>query len=275
MRVRQDAVVLYAWCRYADDAVDEAPSPEVAGLALTRLEHELAAVYAGAPQTEPLLAALQELLTRRQVPRLYPQELLAGMRMDVEGVRYGEFATLELYCWRVAGVVGAMMCHVMGVNDDRALRQAADLGAAMQLTNICRDVAEDWQRGRVYLPADLLARHSLALAEPPHDVAPAVAELLALAERRYQAGDRGLGALPWRCALAIAVASAVYRDIGRVLAAQGFDPFAGRAHTTLPRKLWLVLRTAVSQLVQVPARARRTAQAHVPQTLLSGPAQEA
>ncbi len=282
-RVRDDAVVLYAWCRYADDAVDEAESPLAARTALTRLDQELAAIYDGQMQGQPLLAALQEMLQRRQIPQLYPQELLAGMRMDVDGVRYGDSATLMLYCWRVAGVVGLMMCHVMGVTSDRALQQASDLGIAMQLTNICRDVAEDWQRGRLYLPADVLARHGLQhwpamlggpLAEKREgEVAPVVAELLGVADRYYQSGARGLTALPWRCALAIAVASAVYRDIGRVLTAQGHDPFAGRAHTTLARKLWLVARTTLAQLGQLPARMRTLADAQVPQTLLTGPAE--
>lgn len=281
-RVREDAVVLYAWCRYADDAVDEAESPEAAREALTRLDQELAAIYGGQMQVQPLLAALQELVQRRQIPLLYPQELLAGMRMDVDGVRYDDTATLQLYCWRVAGVVGLMMCHVMGVTDDAALRQASDLGMAMQLTNICRDVAEDWQRDRLYLPADLLTRHGLghwpdALGGSlPSDheswVAPVVAELLREADRLYRSGNSGLSALPWRCALAIAVASSVYRDIGRVLAAQGFNPFRGRAHTTLARKLWLVARNAVGQLLNLPKRLTHLAAARVPRTLLTGPA---
>ena len=274
---RNDAVVLYAWCRYVDDAVDDAASPEVARLALTRLEYEVAAIYDGQMQTQPLLAALQELLMRRQMPRLYLQELLAGMRMDVDGVQYTDEATLLLYCWRVAGVVGLMMCHVMGVRDDAALHQAGDLGVAMQLTNICRDVAEDWQRGRLYLPTDLLARHGLAhwsaqvtgpTPPDPHTVAPVVRELLAVADGYYASGSRGLQALPWRCALAVGVASAVYRDIGRALTRQSWDPFRGRAYTTLPRKLWLVLRTTFTQLRHVGLHLPN---AHVPQALLHAP----
>ena len=278
-RVRNDAVVLYAWCRYADDAVDEAPSLQTAKFALARLECELASIYAGELQSEPLLDALQELVQRRKIPRLYPQELLAGMRMDVEGTRYADAATLRLYCWRVAGVVGLMMCHVMGVTDEQALRQASDLGLAMQLTNICRDVAEDWQRGRLYLPADLLARHGLGhwpqalggelLQRRHNEIAPVVQELLAEADGLYASGDSGLGALPWRCGLAIAVASAVYRDIGRALADQQFNPLSGRAHTTLRRKLFLVARASMRHVLELPAR--MLVEVRVPQTVLTGP----
>src|SRR6185503_10428358 len=100
-------------------------------------------IYAGQPQSEPVLAAFQEVVTRHQLPRVHAEELIAGMAMDVGLVRYDTFAELLLYCHRAAGTVGLMMAHVMKVRDPSALRRAADLGIAMQLTNICRDVPED------------------------------------------------------------------------------------------------------------------------------------
>ena len=262
--VRRDAVVLYAWCRRADDAVDEARSPEDAAAALARLESELASIGRGEPQADPLLEAFAELTVRRALPLHYPRELLAGMRMDLDDTRYPDFAPLDLYCWRVAGVVGLMMCHVMGVAHPAALQQAAHLGMAMQLTNICRDVAEDWQRGRVYLPDELLARHGLGGlharlgGELPAgaNLSEVVRKLLLRADRLYASGRQGLDALPWRCAVAIAAASAIYADIGRALADQDFDPTRGRAHTTTARKVWLALGTTLGQVARLPRRWR-------------------
>lgn len=272
---RDAAVVLYAWCRQADDAVDEAP-PGEAPAALARLDAELDAIYAGEPQRDPVLAAFAALVRQRHIPERYPRELVAGMRMDVLGTRYHDTATLLRYCYRVASTVGLMMCHVMGLRDDgasprEALHPAAHLGIAMQLTNICRDVAEDWARGRRYLPADQLPPAAdvdpagLESTEadpaepelPPHLAAPfaaTVTALLARADHHYRAGDRGLDALPWRAALAVAAARHIYRDIGRVLLARGADVTAGRVWTSKPRKLALVARAALGLAASAPRR---------------------
>lgn len=261
---RDEAVVLYAWCRYADDAVDEVP-PAEAPAALARLERELDAIYAGAPQSDVVLAAFQALVQTRNIPRLYPQELVEGMRMDVEGQRYADSRTLYRYCYRVASTVGLMMCHVMGLRDARALQHAAHLGLAMQITNICRDVVEDWGRGRRYLPADRIEPHLIPAPAPeaegsgfPSDaVEPfkwVVRALLDRAEYDYVSGDRGLIALPWRAALAVSAARLIYSDIGRVIARQGYDVTAGRAYTTKARKLALVGRAALGVMASLPRR---------------------
>jgi phytoene synthase len=262
--VRLDAFVLYAWCRRADDAIDEAPDRATALEALGRLESELAAMARGEPPQEPVAAAFAELASRRRMPLDYPGELLRGMRMDLEETRYGDHATFDLYCWRAAGVVGLMMCHVMGVSDAAALRQAAHLGMAMQMTNVARDVAEDWNRGRLYLPDALLAPHGLSglssrlgealPGEVRASVPPVVQSLLRRADAFYASGRDGLTALPWRCAVAIAAAAAIYRDIGRSLARQGFDPWRGRARTTTGRKVWLALGAVCGQLARLPMR---------------------
>ncbi|HEX2797883.1 MAG TPA: phytoene/squalene synthase family protein [Immundisolibacter sp.] len=252
--VRADVLVLYAWCRRADDTVDLAADP-AAGLA--RLQAELDDVYAGRPAADPLLDAFAQVVQRCELPRHYPQELLAGMGMDLEPALYADHAALALYCYRVAGVVGLMMCHVMGVSDDAALEQAAQLGMAMQLTNICRDVAEDWQRGRLYLPyralgfADEIAVRA-ALAGPiDADLAarlPAqVRDLLARADAYYRCGMGGIGALDWRCGLAVRAAAGIYRGIGAALARQGYQPLAGRAYLPGWRKAGQVLLALAGQ----------------------------
>lgn len=266
--VRADVLVLYAWCRRADDTVDLAADP-AAGLA--RLQAELDAVYEGRPQVDPLLGAFARLVRRCALPRHYPQELLTGMGMDLAPALYADHAALALYCYRVAGVVGLMMCHVMRVADDAALERAAQLGMAMQLTNICRDVAEDWQRGRLYLPYRALGftdeaavRAALAgpmAAELAARLPAQVRGTLARADAYYRCGMDGIGALDWRCGLAVRAAAGIYRGIGAALARQGHQPLAGRAYLPGWRKAGQVLLALAGQC-GAAARARGTT--HVP-----------
>lgn len=261
--VRLDAAALYAWCRRADDAVDRA-APGTAGVALAQVERELRSVYAGEVQSEPELAAFRAVIVGRDIPAEYPFELLEGMRMDVEGRRYRTLDELLLYCHRVAGVVGLMMCHVLGVRDERALRHAAHLGIAMQLTNIVRDVFEDWGSGRLYLPLELCARagapglersvggdlpgeHRLPIAHVRR-------ELLRAADGFYASGRAGLAYLDPRAAFAIRAAGLLYSEIGREVARADHDVLAGRAVVSPVRKLALVARAALQHLVSLPAR---------------------
>lgn len=248
---RDDVAVLYAWCRRADDEVDLAPVPE-RGERVCRLYEELAAVYAGEPLDAPVLRAFQSLVQRRGIPKEYPLALLDGMRSDLGSVRIATTDELFVYCYRVAGVVGLMLCHVFGLSDVRARKNAAHLGIAMQLTNICRDVREDAERDRRYLPSDLLA----ARARESHEelVRRAVERLLALAERYYRSADAGFHALPLRAALAARAARRVYAAIGDELAARGFDALAGRVAVPLWKKLVLVASAVVQELWE---RARR------------------
>ena len=250
---RDDAVVLYAWCRFADDAVDLA-RPENQRQAVERLRAELASAYRGESQLAAVLAAFQDVVARRCIPREYPAELLLGMEMDVARARYQTLQDLLLYCYRVAGIVGLMMCHVMGVRDRRALRHAAHLGMAMQLTNICRDVLEDWQRGRLYVPEEILEScgaaglgHELGRPLPEScrgSLGLAVQSLLGEADRFYRSGDAGMSLLDWRSALATRTARLVYARIGDRIAGQGYDVFAPRAYVPLADKLRLVLDAA-------------------------------
>jgi phytoene synthase len=271
--VRDDAAALYAWCRRADDAIDLDPRGGQSRT-LERLRLELASIYAGEPQRDPALAAFQWVVRRRAIPRQYPNALLDGLRMDTLAVRYEDLDTLLCYCFRVAGVVGLMMCHVMGVSHVAALRHAAHLGIAMQLTNICRDVQEDYWRGRLYLPAALLksswvALHSsrgtgsdaaLRAAEEP--VRRAVAALRALSDAFYRSGDRGMGYLPWRAGLAVRAARHVYAAIGRRLGRRNDDVLSGRVVVPLFEKLTLVVIALFYALIALPRalvqRFRRT-----------------
>ncbi|HVZ88622.1 MAG TPA: phytoene/squalene synthase family protein [Polyangia bacterium] len=241
---RDDATVLYAWCRRCDDAVDHAADPETARAALARLRADLDAVCGAGPLSDPVLDGLRDVFRRHGIPRRYADELLDGMAMDLGPVRFARFADLEIYCYRVAGTVGVMMAHIMGVRGGPALQRAADLGIAMQLTNICRDVVEDEQRGRIYLPADLLGADPPSVARERTPVA--VAVLLLIADRYYRSGEAGLGALSAGCAVAIRAARLIYAEIGGVLARRGFDVHRGRAVVSPWRKLWLAWRAVVA-----------------------------
>ena len=266
-RLGDHAAVVYTWCRRADDAVDDAGEHD-ARAALLRLRGELDRAYAGGA-VDPVTDAFGAIARTRQIPRTYPDQLLAGMEMDVDDTHYQTFDELRTYAWRVAGVVGLMMSHVFGVADDDALVAAAQLGIAMQLTNICRDVAEDWQRRRLYLPDDLLASHGAsglacelggrlpAAARRP--VAAAVAELLTIADRYYAAGERGIPALPWRAAIAVRAASRIYAAIGARIRAAGCDVLAGRAVVGSARKLVEVPAALGRIAASAPARWLRAA----------------
>lgn len=247
--VNHAAVVLYAYCRRADDMIDLCPEAEQ-GERLRQLQEELAQIYAGAAQSDPLLARFQQVAQKYAVPRVYLDELLLGMQMDTERVRYRTLEDLLLYAYRVAGVVGLMMCHVMGVRDGRALSHAAHLGIAMQLSNIARDVHEDWQRGRVYLPESLLEAFGVRGLDPtlgqplPRSAAAGIAgateSLLKHADRFYRSGDAGVPYLSFRCGIAIRAARLVYGEISTRVRQQGCDPFAPRAVVSKGRKLALV-----------------------------------
>lgn len=264
---RDDACVVYAWCRHADDAVDLAQATEQLGR-LEQVRDELGSIYVGETQSDAVLGAFQEVVTRRQIPREYPDELLAGMGMDVAGAAYGSLEELLKYCFRVAGTVGLMMCHVLGVQEAVALRHAAHLGMAMQLTNICRDVLEDWFRRRLYVPDDLLdacgapgLRGELGGPLPYAARAAlgcAVRQLLREADRFYRSGDRGLPMLSWRAALAVRTARLVYSRIGDQIASSGHDVFAGRKYVSRRKKLGLVVWAAAEASAEAPVRLRRS-----------------
>jgi phytoene synthase len=250
-RRRDDAAVLYAWCRRCDDAVDERPAAEHEA-ALAALHEEVSLVYAGGTPEHPVGRAFAEVVRRYGIPPAHPLALLEGMTMDARGVRYRTLDELRLYAFRVAGVVGLMMAPVLGLRQAAALRHAADLGMAMQLTNICRDVREDWERGRVYIPDELLGGPLQSLDDPA--VPAAVRRLLAEADRLYRSGDRGLACLPWRCALAIGAARRIYHAIGTALARRGHDVLAGRAVVSGARKLFHVAAALLASIASLPAR---------------------
>jgi len=214
--------------------------------AILKLSSEIESLYAGQAQVEPILQLFQSVVQKYRIPKEYPLELIAGMQMDADGMRYQTLHELLLYCYRVAGVVGLMLCHILGVRNKTALSQAAHLGIAMQLTNIARDVAEDWARARLYIPGEWLTTqirapelHASVPTSAQTALTPQIQRLLDLADDYYRSADRGIPALPYRAALAVAAARRVYSAIGAEIRVAVFDVFSGRIYVSNLRKLWL------------------------------------
>ena len=258
--VREDAWLLYAWCRACDDEIDgqdhgfghEELSVEEQQRRLARLYDMTRRAMTGEPMPDPTFAAFQRVAIRHRLPERWAMDLIDGFAMDVEHRDYRTLEDVMAYCWHVAGVVGVMMARVMGVTDLEVLRRAQDLGLAFQLTNISRDVIEDAEDGRVYLPSDWLVEAGLeptaqAVADPANR--PAVHQvtqrLLAAAEPYYDSARDGLRGLPFRSSMAIAAARGIYREIGRKVRRRGPRVWVKRVSVGRPMKLWLFGRGAL------------------------------
>ena len=255
-RVRDSATALYAFCRVADDAIDA--DPHATEGAVDRLRQRLARAYAGQPDDSPVDRALARVVAMERIPTVLPEALLEGFAWDAQGRRYETLDDLYAYAARVAGTVGVMMSVFMGARTPEVLARACDLGVAMQLTNIARDVGEDARNGRLYLPlawmreAGIDPEAFLRAPEPTEALAGIVARLLAAADVLYRRAEEGIAALPTDCRTAIFTARLVYADIGRSIARAGYDSVTRRAHVPLLRKLWLVVRALGARWLRVP-----------------------
>ena len=254
--VREPACALYAFCRMADDEVDGDASE---GDAVNRLRERLERAYQGRPFAAPCDRALAVMLARYAIPQAIPEALLEGFAWDAEGRRYETLADLEAYAARVAGTVGAMMALLMGVRSPASLARACDLGVAMQLSNIARDVGEDARMGRIYLPLSWLREAGIApdewLARPVHSAALAsvVERLLRAADSLYERVDSGVAELPLACRPGINAARFLYAGIGHEVQRRGLDSVNRRAVVPASRKAWLLGRAMVGLF---PARTR-------------------
>ena len=246
---RAPATALYAFCRVADDAIDQGDRQ---ARALRSLQRRLDRIYAGDPQNDPVDRALTGVVHRFNVPDTLPRALLEGFQWDRDGRRYDTLSDVYQYSARVAGTVGVMMAVLMGVRCSDALARASDLGVAMQLTNIARDVGEDARAGRIYLPLEWLDEADIDveafLARPRFDdaIAGVVQRLLDDAERLYDRSVEGIRKLPTGCQPGIHAARTIYREIGRELERNGLDSVNRRTVVSHTRKATL-LRDALVQ----------------------------
>ncbi len=246
-RERRDGMyAVYAFCREVDDIADDWPEAErPAGLA--SWHDEIEAIYDGRPH-HLIARALAEPVARFRLRKTDFHDVIDGMEMDAaQAIRAPDLATLDLYCARVAAAVGHLSVHVFGDPSDSAHQVADALGRALQLTNILRDLAEDAERGRLYLPRELLDRHGIRTDDPlavlRHPALPAVCrDLAAVAIGHFDAARAAMARSSRRAMRPAAVMGAFYRAmLDALLAADWRDPSA-RVSLSSRRKLWLVLR---------------------------------
>jgi len=245
---RTAITALYAFCREVDDAVDEVSDAAIARVKLAWWRTEVDALFKGSPH-HPVTLALAPVVRRYAVTQAHLQTVIDGMQMDLETMRYLDFTELEVYCHRVAGVVGLMSAEIFGYTEPATRGYARDLGIAFQLTNIVRDVGEDARRGRIYLPQDDLARFGVTSSDVLRaQSSPAFASLMAFEVDRARGWyDRALAQLPvsdrraQRAGLAMA---AIYRTLLDEIASDGYQVLDRRIALTPLRKLWIATRAA-------------------------------
>jgi phytoene synthase len=244
---RRAITALYAFCREVDDVVDECTDPLVARTKLDWWRREIDALYEGRP-SHPVTRALEPAVRSYGLERAHLLEIVEGMQMDLDWNRYPDFATLEVYCHRVAGVVGILSASIFGYTDRATLGYARDLGIALQLTNIARDVGEDARRNRIYLPLDELERFGVAtddliLFRETPAVAALLAHNVARARGFYARALAQLPAADRRAQRAGLIMGAIYAKLLDEVAAEGAGVMNRRVSLTPLRKLWIAWRT--------------------------------
>lgn len=252
---RMAARALYAFCRVTDDIVDCAEEGAAADLADWRLR----ATSSVPPEGDPVLLAWTDARIRHEIPLHYAEQLIDGVAQDLHKTRYNTFDELATYCYSVASTVGLMSMHIIGFASQDAIPYAIKLGVALQLTNILRDIGEDWRRGRVYLPVDELQSFGLS----PSNIASGrvTAEWrefmkfqIARNRQLYEEALPGISYLNRNGRFAIAAAANLYRAILDDIEANDYDVFTRRAHVTtvgklvkLPATWWTARRIALPQ----------------------------
>jgi phytoene synthase len=244
---RRAITALYAFCREVDDVVDECTDTAVARAKLAWWRNEVAAAYRGSAQ-HPVARALAEVAPRYNLPEARLNEIIDGMQMDLDYNRYPDFATLERYCHRVAGVVGLLSAEIFGYADRRTLDYAANLGLAFQLTNIVRDVGEDARRNRIYLPLDELARHGVGETDilqgrETDNFKRLMAFQIERAQDYYRAAFEQLPAEDRRPQRAGIIMAAIYQTLLEEIRRDGCRVLAQRISLTPVRKLWIAWKT--------------------------------
>ncbi len=243
--ISEPAGALYAFCRMADDQIDiHGHEPG----ALEDLHERLHAILEGRPRQEPVDRALAAVVAHFEIPGTLLWALLEGLEWDAQGRRYASLSELYDYAARVAGTVGALMTVIMGRRDSDTVSRACDLGVAMQLTNISRDVGEDARAGRIYLPLDWIEEAGIDLetwlAAPAFTpvLGGMVQRLLDHADTLYKRAAPGISRLPFRCRAGIHAASIFYAEIGREIEHEGLDSVSRRMYVPTRRKLALLGR---------------------------------
>ncbi len=244
---RRAITALYAFCREVDDVVDECSDANVARTTLNWWRNEVAAIYSGEPQ-HPVTQALVPIVKQFNLAQEHLLEIIDGMEMDLDQPRYADFKSLQLYCYRVASVVGLLSVEIFGYADRRTLKYAHDLGIAFQLTNIIRDVGEDARRNRIYLPMDEMQLFGVTAADilsarETENFRKLMAFQIERAQRYYRQALEHLPAMDRKSQRTGLIMAAIYQATLDRIVASGCHVLKERISLTPTYKLWLAFKT--------------------------------
>ncbi|HPI71779.1 MAG TPA: phytoene/squalene synthase family protein [bacterium] len=239
---------LYGFCRYADNLID-LPRPRSRQELLQELSclaGEITAAYRSGESEHPIIKSFIFVAQKYGIPEKYAQELIKGVEMDAGFSGYESFAELSLFTYRVAGVVGLMMTHILGYQSEEAFPYAEKLGIAMQLTNILRDIQEDKRIGRIYIPAEELKKFSVSAEDIMNErMTPQLRRLMEFQIHRahtyYREAEPGIAMLDVDARFSIYTASRIYRAILHKIEQADYNPFTGRVFISDTRKLGMFL----------------------------------
>ena len=244
---RRAITALYAFCREVDDVVDECSDANVARTTLNWWRGQVTEIYSGKPQ-HPVALALVPVVKQFNLAQEHLLEIIDGMEMDIDQPRYPDFKSLQLYCYRVASVVGLLSVEIFGYSDRRTLKYAHDLGIAFQLTNIIRDVGEDARRNRIYLPMDELQQFGVAAADilnarETENFHRLMAFQIERAQRYYRQALEHLPATDRKAQRTGLIMATIYRATLNEVVASGCHVLKERVSLGTGYKLWLAFKT--------------------------------
>jgi phytoene synthase len=245
---RKSVAALYAFCRLADDFADEVDIPkEQIELELDHLTQITERIASGETFNHPILIAFSDTMRKHNIPLRYVHELIEGVRMDINFTEVQTIEELDKYCYHVASTVGIMMCYVFGESNPETLSRAADLGHALQLTNILRDIAEDYDNGRIYLPHVARSEFRVGIEEfENRTMSPnfkwLIKNQIARANSLYAKAEIGIADLPPGAQFTVKVASRVYAEIMNVIKDMDYDVWSKRAVVPKWKKLWIAFK---------------------------------
>jgi phytoene synthase len=247
---RRAITALYAFCREVDDLVDESLDPQLAASKLAWWRAELASMYAGKAH-HPVTKSLSLFINQFSITQERLGEIIDGMEMDLTQTRYLDWAGLERYCYRVAGVVGLLAAGIFGYRDPRTLEYAKNLGIAFQLTNIIRDVGEDARKNRIYLPMDDMKRFAVPAADilnanETEDFKKLLAFEAARAKQFYEKAFQSLPQVDRRAQRPGLIMAAIYRALLDEIQRDGFHVLKAKTSLTPLRKFWIAWKTWVT-----------------------------
>lgn len=243
---RLASFAVYAVCRISDDAVDIEKESKIS--ALENIKYAIDAAYGNQELNDEIIIAFRYIIKKYNIPKIYFEELLSGMRMDLEKARYTNFQELRDYCYKVAGVVGLIMLKIFDYDNESALDFAADLGIAMQLTNILRDIKEDYTRGRIYLPLDEMqafnvSEDSLNISKIDENFKGLLEFQIRRARQYYLNSEYGIKLInDKKCRFVAMAMKNMYAAILDAIEKNNYDVYSFRAHVNNKKKIMMAIR---------------------------------